>query len=388
MKRVAFIFQYDEGWLGGLNYFRNLISAIDGLHNPEIEAVIFVSSETQEKHLAGLSNTKIIRSRLLRNTPIFKYISRLFWVFTSRDILMERLLRKHRIDVISHSGSLGRGSKLPSIGWIPDFQYYYLPEFYQGDEVSQRIAANKAMCKRFSVILLSSHDAQKDMQKFIPEFAGKSRVLQFVANEIFDDSRTGKEELQAKYGFKGNYFLVCNQFWAHKNHRVIIEALHELRKTGREMLVLATGNTQDHRQPGFFNALMEYAKELNVEDCFKVLGIVPRTDLMGLKHGALALINPSLFEGWNSSVEEAKSLGKRIILSDLEVHREQNPKAALFFAAKDTQGLASAMWETYANFDPELDREMMIKAQLLLPQRLQDFAGTYQKIVLDLAHAG
>ncbi len=36
-----------------------------------------------------------------------------------------------------------------------------------------------------------------------------------------------------------------------------------------------------------------------------------------------ALINPSQFEGWSTTVEEAKSLGVKMLLSDLEVHKEQ-----------------------------------------------------------------
>lgn len=44
-----------------------------------------------------------------------------------------------------------------------------------------------------------------------------------------------------------------------------------------------------------------------------------------MKH-AIAIINPSLFEGGSTTVEEAKSLLKVIILSGIPVHREQNPR--------------------------------------------------------------
>jgi len=207
-------------------------------------------------------------------------------------------------------------------------------------------------------------------------------VLQFVADVSFDENRTGSEALRKKYGFKGGYFLVANQFWAHKNHLVVIEALHELRKSGREMQVLATGNTHDHRQPKFFLSLLGRAKELNVEDCFKVLGIVPKEDLMGLMHDAMALINPSLFEGWNTGVEEAKSLGKRIILSDIAVHQEQDPPGALFFPPSDAHALAAAMSKMVFDSDSVCNYEMMRKAREALPQRRQDFAKTYQDIVI------
>lgn len=384
MKRIAFIFQHNEGWLGGLNYFRNLISAIDSLPNRKIEAVIFVSDDTSEQQLAGLPKIEIVRTRVLNSDSLFLPMRHWSWRLFSRDIVLERLLLKHNIDVISHSGSLGQDSRIPSIGWIPDFQHFYLPEFYQGDEINRRMTENRDVCTACNIVLLSSYDAQKDMKKFFPEFAAKAKVLQFVANVAFDETRTGSESLQKKYGFKGKYFLVANQFWAHKNHMVIIEALHELHKSGREVLVLATGSTHDHRQPEFFQTIMNRANELNVGDYFKVLGIVPREDLMGLMHDAVALINPSLFEGWNSGVEEAKSLGKSIVLSDIAVHQEQAPPEALFFPPSDAHALAEAMSEINSGNDPVRNSEMMMRAREALPRRRQDFARAYQDIVISV----
>jgi len=47
--------------------------------------------------------------------------------------------------------------------------------------------------------------------------------------------------------------------------------------------------------------------------------------------GATALLQPSLYEGWSTLVEEAKALNKFIILSDLPVHKEQIAGNVAFF---------------------------------------------------------
>jgi glycosyltransferase involved in cell wall biosynthesis len=384
VKKVAFIFEYSEAWLGGLNYFRNLISAIADLPDRKIEPIIFVGNNILEQQLAGLPKIKIVRSRILNRESSIWRIGILSWRPFKSEVMLESLLNRHKIDVLSHSKFLYRNSRIPSIEWIPDFQHFYLSDFYTSDEISRRIADNRAVCTHCSCILLSSHDALKDLKLFFPECAEKAKVLQFVADVAFDDKRTSSQELQKKYGFQGSYFLVPNQFWAHKNHKVIIEALHLLRESGRDLLVLATGGTHDHRQPQYYQTILELAKKLKVEDCFKVLGIVPREDLMGLMYDAVALINPSLFEGWSSVVEEAKSLGKRLILSDIAVHHEQNPQGALFFPAKDAHELAGAMYKMISSNDPDRDQELMIKARDALPQRRQDFAKTYQDIVISV----
>ena len=44
------------------------------------------------------------------------------------------------------------------------------------------------------------------------------------------------------------------------------------------------------------------------------------------------LINPSLFEGWSTTVEEAKLFDKKMILSDIKVHNDQAVKNTLFLA--------------------------------------------------------
>ncbi len=66
-------------------------------------------------------------------------------------------------------------------------------------------------------------------------------------------------------------------------------------------------------------------------------------DLLHLIAGATALVNPSLFEGWSTTVEEAKALGTPMLLSDLAVHREQAGGRAQFFDPQNPQKLADLM---------------------------------------------
>ena len=62
----------------------------------------------------------------------------------------------------------------------------------------------------------------------------------------------------------------------------------------------------------------------------KYLGVVPLDDVYKLNANCLCLINPSLFEGWSTTVEEAKSFGTPTILSNIPVHKEQLPKSIFF----------------------------------------------------------
>ena len=90
-------------------------------------------------------------------------------------------------------------------------------------------------------------------------------------------------------------------------------------------------------------------------ESFRVLGSIPDHDLLGLMRNSVAILNPSLFEGWSTSVEEAKSLGKTVLLSDIAVHREQAPDLGVYFHPQDAEDLACKLWSTLADYDPNID---------------------------------
>ncbi len=382
MTRVGFVLVFDDGWLGGLNYFRNLLTAIYSLPDRKIEAVVFTADNSGEAYLSELPDIEVVRSKMLRRRSLSWLIRKACQYILGRDIFLERLLAKHKIEVLSHSGSLGRNAAIPSISWIPDFQYYHLPEFFTEKEIALRSRQYEWLCHNSACVLLSSFDAQKDLRAIFPGYSSKSEVLQFVA-AVNQENVPTLEELQHKYGFSGSFFLVPNQFWAHKNHQVLLEALSVLKNSGRVLQILATGNSHDHRQPGFFDELMSQARTKGIENNFKVLGVIPKRDLDGLMKYALALINPSLFEGWNTSVEEAKTLGKRIILSDIAVHREQDPASGLFFPPHDANALAKAMRQLAENGQDKSKSGERHHEDFL--KRREKFASTYQDVVMKVA---
>ena len=73
--------------------------------------------------------------------------------------------------------------------------------------------------------------------------------------------------------------------------------------------------------------------------------MIPLDHVYALLRSSTALINPSRFEGWSTTVEEAKSFGVPMILSDLDVHREQTGGAARYFGINDPEMLADHLSE-------------------------------------------
>jgi glycosyltransferase involved in cell wall biosynthesis len=372
-------------WLGSVNYYRNLLNAIYSLPDRQIEPVLLIGERADAGILAGLPPIEVIRNRWL-DQPTPRWAIRKIWqqAFAS-DPFLERLLRSNGIDVLSHSDFLGRHAALPAICWIGDFQHRQQPQFFSRSERWYRDRDFRLQCRHATRVILSSHDAQHALATFEPSAVEKSRVLQFVAQPKLSADTTGLATLQERYGFAGPYFHVPNQFWAHKNHRLILDALAILKRRGEPTLVISTGAMEDYRQPKYFDELMRDADEHGLRDMFRTLGVVPYNDLVGLMVNSIALLNPSRAEGWSTSVEEAKSLGKRIILSNIPVHLEQAPRDGVYIDPDDVSSLADAIREVFEAFDPVVEAERSARASSELPGRVQAFSRTYQEIVLEVS---
>ena len=385
MIRVGFaVPQSWSSWLGGLNYVRNLIATVVR-EQVGLEPVVL-----DPRGRAGLleaPGAERIASAILDRTSVPGRLRRALREVTGADLLLERLLRKHGIDALSHSEPLRGPLRVPVVAWLADVQHRRLPELFDAPSIAHRDRTFERACRNSTLVVASSECARRDLEAFFPAAAGKVRVLRFVDAAAAGAATVDVETLAARYGLQGRYLLVPNQFWAHKNHAVILRALKLLAERGHKVRVLATGNPGDYRAPGLFGELMKLRGELGVEDQFRCLGVVPYADLASLERGAVAMINPSRFEGWSTSVEEAKSLGKAILLSDIDVHREQAPERGAYFEPDDAEALAELLRTAWERFDPAAERAAAEAAASRLPARRHAFAETYAAIVREAVGA-
>lgn len=379
MTRVGFlIVRQAGGWLGGVSYTRNLLAAVRAASGG-IAPVILVAPGEGAAVAAKLGADEWIETVLADQASLAFKTGRALKRLIGRDLLLERILRRHRIALLSHSGTIGRGSAIPALTWIPDFQHRRLPQFFSPTQNAARDAGFARTIADSACVVLSSADAQRDLAAFAPSAERNSRVLQFVA-----DVRAPAGPVDPSWIPDEPFFLLPNQFWKHKNHAAVIRALGLLRRQGNPARVIATGLMEDDRHPGYVDELRALIATEGVEADFDARGIVSLDELGALYRAAAAVVNPSYFEGWSTSVEEAKSLGKRVILSDIPVHREQAPPRGIYVDADDWVALAEAMAATVAAHDPAAEAAAMVAALAELPARIRAFGATYCAIAADV----
>ena len=382
MIRVGFLLgALDQGWLGGVNYYRSLFYALNSLPDCRIQPVIITGTAPSRALVEALEGTEILRTPLLERHSASWFAAKAWRTLFGTDPMLEGFLLKNGINVVSHTPYIGHSKQLLNIGWIPDFQYKYLPGFFPARELKLRDSNNHKICRNSDAVIASSHSARRDLLEFAPYLQPeKALVLQFTSGIRRNDMIPAIEELRQKYQFGEKYFLLPNQFWMHKNHKLVFDALKLLKASSQKIEILLTGNHRDAKNPGFFDELMAYATANDVSQDFRMLGITPYADLLGLMAHAVALVNPSMFEGWSSTVEEGKALGKRLILSDIPVHREQAPNAD-FFATDDAEALAQHLISAWNQFHREQDAVNVQMALDKADARWQAFGLSYQGLV-------
>jgi glycosyltransferase involved in cell wall biosynthesis len=249
------------------------------------------------------------------------------------------------------------------VGWIPDFQHRILPHLFDGREINKRDTGIAALASDARTIVFSSESAAADFRRFYPDSRAKLEVLHFhtyPTAEWFEGDPAG---VQRQFHLPDRFFLVSNQFWQHKNHTTLFEALGLLRARDIFPEVVCTGSPHDFRNKEYFNEILRRLHELGVARQVHLLGLISRQEQVQLMRRSLAVVQPSLFEGWSTVVEDARTLGKTILLSDLDVHREQNPPGAAFFRRSSAEDLADllAEWWTRGNEGPDLAGEKVAR---------------------------
>jgi len=382
MKLIKVGFAIDARWIGGFNYYRNLLLAISHIPDRKIEPVIFLGKKTSDKILSGLPNFKVIRSSILDRYSLPWFLNKILWKLLDKNILLNRLLIKNDVLVLSHTIP-DKSKKIKSIGWIPDFQHMHLPSMFSNLELKVRDKQFKKIAKFCDLVIVSSQDAYKDFSNFTPRYIKKVRVLNFVSAPSTIDLPS-LETLKEKYSFNCPYFYLPNQFWKHKNHSLVIDAINDLKKEWPGVLILASGSQQDYRDSNYYSHLMGKVKKYGISSNFLSLGIIPYSDVTSLMLNSIAVINPSLFEGWSSTVEEAKSLGVTLVLSDINVHREQANGDAIFFPPSSASCLANKLSEFMTNKKITAAHQISEYNLENNNQRLKIYGSTYQDIIVEL----
>jgi glycosyltransferase involved in cell wall biosynthesis len=385
-RNIGFILQGSSAWVGGIEYSKNLVKALGTIaeDQADFELHLLVTKDFEAHTFADMPARFRQQLRVVKRLPRWRRLAERFVPRVCPRSPVLDLARRLRLDFLYPFHRLpGQPDDVPVAAWIPDLQHRYLPEFFTPEERHTRDALYESMAVHGQRVVVSSQTVAGHVRTHYPRAATKIHVLPFctaLEDAWFRSDPAGTARHRA---LPERFFIVCNQFWQHKNHRAVFEALGLLRDRGVCPNLVCTGPVADYRRPDQAAHVAALLDRYNIFNQVHLLGLIPRSEQVQLMRRALAVIQPSLFEGWSTVVEDARALGKTLALSDIPVHREQDPPHATFFdphSRAELAALLSEWWQTLRP-GPDLERERAARChnrnhQADYAKRFLDVAGS------------
>jgi glycosyltransferase involved in cell wall biosynthesis len=382
MQRVAFTLIGGKAWTGGYNYLLNLVTLLTQHANSRIEPVLFFGTDTTDDEVApfaALNGATVIRSSLMNQNR--RNISLARSVLLGGDADVTALFKSQRISVLFEAARFfGKNIGIPTVAWIPDFQHRRLRHLFGTLDYWKRELGFRAQVASGRRFMLSSNDAEADCRTFYPATTGRTNVASFAVRAPTPMSLSEARAIASRYGMPQHFFFLPNQFWRHKNHELVVSALEKLRARSQFVVIAASGKQLDPRDASYVPSLLQRVRESALCDMFRPLGLIPYRDLIGLMVASQALLNPSLFEGWSTTVEEARALGVSMILSDIGVHREQAAEGAVYFDPLSADSLVEAL-ESLPRLDDGAREAFAAAARVDNERRVLNFVENFVRIV-------
>ncbi len=385
--RIGIIPQGGKDWIAGVIYLQNLVRALSLLPIEERPSLYFIigPGNTVEDYqdlghrLPPLKNYtfRAESSLKLKIGNTIRYTGFSHW-----PISLERLIRRLNISaVFPLQSSLGSEFPCAWIGWIPDFQHKRMPQYFSEQELKSRDQCFQRIICEAAHIVVSSQDAYRDLMRWFPTAEERVNIFPFVSVAAEEWYEGNPQDTVTALGLPKKYLVFPSQFWVHKNHPCVFEAMRILKNTScPEITLVCTGRMHDYRHPQYGETLLTDLKNYGLERNVYCLGLLARHTQIQLLRAAAAVIQPSFFEGWSSLVEDARTLGKTIYISDIPIHREQDPPDAQFFNPESPQEIANLIAKDWAQLSPGPDRTKEQEAFVVQKTRAVTFARLFVKI--------
>ncbi|SDG42010.1 Glycosyl transferases group 1 [Pedobacter terrae] len=352
------IADYDLHGGGSFSYPTQLIDAIDSYEfNAQIE-IVFIDFKNKEENpfkkkflsfhpfkkpkfrdfsrkllLEMLKKLKIFNALLLKTEEKHSFI---------RNKNVKKKLEENNIHILFNITPGGNDYDFPfiTIHWdIGHRSTFMFPEFINSFD-SRELFYEKSL-KKALYILTETECGKKELMRYTNLNEYKIGVMPMFPSSVIDvivDIEIQEQFLSKISVSRQKFFLYPAQFWAHKNHILLIDAFSKIPFEEHGIKLVLTGSDK-----GNLPYIKKHIKALNLQDAVIFLGFVTNEELYTLYKHAAALVMPTYLGPSNMPPLEAANLGCPVIISDLEGHREIMGDYAEYFKADDVEALTHKM---------------------------------------------
>jgi glycosyltransferase involved in cell wall biosynthesis len=321
------------------NYSRSLLSIVSR-YFPQHQYKLFAPKQT---HLFDIHSIANIRT-ILPDTLLYQKLPALW-----RRRGMVKQIAQAQLDIYHGlSNELPSGIKktnIKTVVTVHDLIFERFPQTYHFDERYTHRWKIKRACKIADTVIAISEQTKNDLIDFYEVPAQKISVCHQSCNPIFEQAATAAEKasVKKKYQLPDRYFLFVSSIAPRKNLITLCKAMIALKEDlPIPLVIIGDGKTEKEEAKKLMkeNGMEQRLLLLNELPAAKEDSFTSAADFPAIYQQALALVYPSLFEGFGLPILEAMWSGLPVICSNTSSMPEVAGDAALYFSPHDTASLA------------------------------------------------
>ena len=311
-------------------YTRNLIEQLQQLDKRN-EYLLFARSKDYKQIKLQLSNV---------NFQI--KIADIHWHSFEEQIKFPKILRKENLDLMHFPYfSIPILYSKPFIITIHDLILHHFATgeattksqlTYKTKLLAYKFIIQTAAQKSQKIITVSKTNKQEIIDHLHVPAEKVSVIYEGVDKKIIAKPETHDTKLQLE---DKNYFLHVGNLYPHKNTGVLLQAFQKLKDKKEFQAKLYIVGKKDY----FYQKFNQKVKDMKLEDKIILFGELTDKELANLYQHALAMISPSLMEGFDLPTVEAMANECLVLASDIPVHREICKDAAIYFQSNNCDDL-------------------------------------------------
>ncbi len=336
MKKIGLFLEAEPHFGGTYQYNQVMLDALTALPTDRFSVVVAYTSERwlpalEERGLRGFAVPRGFFGRALGlgwmvlGLPmgVWRRLSSSFhpmakslirescdlWIFPSYD------LRSYQFSV-------------PALVAVHDLMFRYekrFPESASGWNYFCKDRMNRYNCRWSEGILVDSELGRRQMIESYGIEENRVHSLPFIA-PTYIRSRAVRPGFEERYRLPAKFIFYPAQFWWHKNHLALIEAVAFLKAELPDLKLVLSGGRQNA-----YDAVIRTVQSLLLDNDIVFSGYVPDEDMPEFYRRARAMVMPTYYGPTNIPPLEAFTAGCPVAISGIYGMPEQAGGAALHF---------------------------------------------------------
>lgn len=235
---------------------------------------------------------------------------------------------------------------VPALATIHDLMHRYerrFPEIGTKWQYAWREWHFKNTCSWSTGILVDSRLGKQHVVDSYQADPSRLHILPFIAPSYLEGEKESSSDGESLLRLPKKFLFYPAQFWEHKNHKRLVNALNLLKPHFPDMKLVLAGAKKNE-----YAALQDLVEQLGLLEDILFLGYVPDNQMGFLYKRARAMIMPTFSGPTNIPPLEAMKSGCPSAVSKIYAMPEQTNGAALLFDPESVDEIASAMaalWE-------------------------------------------